>query len=224
MRGTKTRVVALTLHHTGRKKLTGVLSCVPRGMALLPGASKTEGTRRTIHVTELSERINYNGFMGVRIIESSGCLLPSGCRAVGTARVLTGRNFMIVPCVCPSLGTTESLIGTKTTYMVPLKTPVNSGGKLYAGSFVRVLVSRVSLPVVMSTKVKHPSRTYRTVRVKTTTIVTGATVTATKGIRRVTRTFGGTVRTKEDTCLSKLKEAVRHNTDTSSPLAKFLRS
>lgn len=224
VRGTSTRVVALTLHHTGSKKLTGVLSCVPSGIALLPGASNTEGTSRTMEVTHLSHRLNYKSFMGVRVVHSDGCLLPSGFRAVGTARVLTGRNFVMVPCVCPSLGITESLTGTNTTYVVPLNTPVNSGGNVYAGRFVRVLVSRVSLPVVISTNVNHPSRTYRTVRVNTTTIVTGATITATNSIRVVTRTFGGTVRTKEVTCLSKLKHALAGKTDTSSPLAKCLHS
>lgn len=224
IRGTKTRVVALTIHHAGAGGGRGVLSFVPSGMALLPGASNTESTGRTIHVTHVTERLKYKSFMGIRVVGSDGCLLPSGIRAMGTARVLTGRKFIILPCVCPSLCATHSLIGTKTTTIVPLTSPVNSGGNLTAGRFVRVLVSRVSLPMVISTKVKEPSRTYRTVRVKTTTIVTGATVTATKSIPTVTNTFGTTVRTKEDTCLSKLNHMLRHNTSTDSPLAKFLES
>lgn len=132
-----------------------------------------------------------------------------------------GLNFIMLPCYRTSPALYGRLRRTNTTAIVPLTTPVNAGGNLEVGSFLRVVVRRTAIPIMMSTNVNTPDRTTRTVRVNTDTYLIGATVTITNSPVRVTGTFGRTMMYNHHTCRTNLK-TVDSYTRTDSPLATFL--
>lgn len=103
--------------------------------------------------------------------------------------------------------------------MVPLKSPVKSNRNVHGATGVRVVVRGTRIPIIISTNVNAPDRTTATVRVKTSTLLVGATVTRTTGPMTVNQTVNLTALTKQVTCRTN-HVPVHRITDTDSPLAK----
>lgn len=224
MRTSTARILAFTMHHVGvfRTNRPGFLRGLSLGgCGLLPGATKTDATRRTIQVTELSGTSKLYSVVGIRIVKYDGALLPSPVRAVGTTRVLLSRNFVILPCASSSIILTQGLRRLNYRTIVPYTSPVNSKRKVVGPVGLRFVARRTAIPVVISTKVKDPTSTTLTVKLKTSKILLGATISSTSSPIGVTGTVGLTVRTKELNC--RTNQVPRgHCTSTDDPTRKVV--
>ncbi len=134
-----------------------ILQHVPKDKILLPNTSGARTAEEAVRLARLAKAMGCGNWIKIEVIRDQKFLLPDNPETVKATEVLAAEGFIVLPYMCPDLGTARQLRDAGAAAIMPLGAPIGSNRGLRTRDLVEILVSEIDLPIIVDAGIGKPS-------------------------------------------------------------------
>jgi len=132
---------------------------IPSGIRILPNTLGAVTAEEAIELAHISRDVYHLGnVVKIEILDETRFLVPDSEATLKATKVLTQEGFQVMPYIYPELRIAERVVDAGAVAIMPLASPSGSGRGLATRDFIKVLLEKIDVPIVVDAGISKPSQ------------------------------------------------------------------
>lgn len=218
-----TQVVTMALRRVDWKNSQeNILNYIPEGIILLPNTSGARTAEEAIRIARLAKAAGCGHWIKIEVIQDQRYLLPDNQETLIATEQLVKEGFVVLPYMCPDLGTARRLQSVGAAAVMPLGAPIGSNRGLQTRELIRILIEEISVPIIVDAGIGRPSEAAEAMEMGAAAVLVNTAIATAYQPVDMAKAFRLAVEAGRTAYLAGLG-ARRQEAEASSPLTGFLR-
>jgi thiazole synthase len=200
-----------------------VLNFIPEDKILLPNTSGARTAEEAVRIARLAREMGIGNWIKIEVINDQKYLLPDNFETIKATEILAKDGFVVLPYMCPDLGTAKRLVDAGAAAVMPLGAPIGTNRGLRTKEMIEILISEINLPVIVDAGIGLPSHATEAMEMGAAAILLNTAIASSDNPVSMARAFKLAVQAGRLAYLSGPGSTSRF-AQPSSPLTGFLAS
>lgn len=199
-----------------------ILNYIPKGMTLLPNTSGARNAEEAVRIARLARAAGCGDWIKIEVIQDQRYLLPDNYETLKATEILVKEGFVVLPYMCPDLGTARRLKDVGAAAVMPLGAPIGSNRGIQTKELVRILIEEIDLPIIVDAGIGRPSEAAEALEMGAAAVLVNTAIATAVNPVAMARAFRLAVESGRLGFLAGPGSRSQH-AEASSPLTGFLR-
>ncbi len=134
-----------------------ILRHVPKNKILLPNTSGARTAAEAVRLARLARATGCGDWIKIEVINDQKFLLPDNYETIKATEVLAAEGFVVLPYMCPDLGTARRLVDAGAAAIMPLGAPIGTNRGIRTRDLIEILIEEIALPIIVDAGIGRPS-------------------------------------------------------------------
>ena len=215
------QIVTLALRRATLGSIDNILDYIPEGVTLLPNTSGARNTEEAVRIARLAREVGCGDFIKIECIHDSKYLLPDNYETIKATEILAGEGFVVLPYMYPDLNAARALAEAGAAAIMPLGAPIGTNKGLLTREFIKILIEKIDLPVIVDAGIGKPSQACEAMELGCAAVMANTAIATAGDIPAMAGAFRKAIEAGRSAYLSGMGR-VLEQASASSPLTGFL--
>ncbi|EPY6471665.1 thiazole synthase [Clostridium sporogenes] len=215
-------IITLALRRANLGGSANILDYIPKNVTLLPNTSGARNAEEAVRIARLAREIGCGDFIKIEVIRDSKYLLPDNYETIKATEILANEGFVVMPYMYPDLNVARDMVNAGASAIMPLAAPIGSNKGLSTGDFIKILVDKIEIPIIVDAGIGRPSQACEAMEMGVDAIMANTAIATAGNISAMSKAFKNAIEAGRTAYLSGLGPVLDNGASASSPLTGFL--